>query len=395
LLSMRSTAAAALTVLVGVLTGTPWARAADEAPPRKEKGVDAIGVPLLSYNSDLGVGIGAVGGSYVYSPGYRPYRHGIAVQAFFTTLGVQNHWLRYDGPRLLGSARVEARIEYKRELYSPYYGPGNLSSPQFEGNLQDRQFHFDKLAPAAWVRLRTKPLGEDSSFQPYVGYGYRYTRVSTYDESLLTRERPRGAEGGPTGQAVFGLLWDTRDDESDTTRGGAEEISFRLAADPTGSAYDYVGVTVSERRFFQLGSPRLVLGLRGAVDVLTGDVPFFEWSSIGGLAGGEGIGGMSSVRGVFRNRYGGNYKAYVNSELRFYPWEFPLWGQPVKVGGLAFVDLGRVWHPGTENGRWNDWHPGAGAGLRLARRAAVIRVDYGVALEDWRQGLYVTFGHMF
>jgi hypothetical protein len=40
-------------------------------------------------------------------------------------------------------------------------------------------------------------------------------------------------------------------------------------------------------------------------------------------------------------------------------------------------------------------HPGLGAGVRLARRAAVLRFDYALATETWRQGVYVTFGHMF
>jgi outer membrane protein assembly factor BamA len=389
---MMTRAFFALIILLGL--GATTARA-ESPPPRKEKGFDAIGVPLLSYNSDLGVGVGAVGGSYVYSPGYKPYRHGIAVQAFFTTMGVQNHWLRYDGPRLLGGARFEARVEYRRELYSPYYGPGNIAVPTFNGDLKDKTYNYDKTAPGAWVRLRTFPLGEDSSFSPYIGYGLRYTDIRPYDQSLLLAQKPIGTQGGMIGQVLLGVQWDTRDDENDTTQGGVEDISVRVAAEPTGSQYNFLGVTLTERRFFQLGTPKLILGLRGTLDYQMGEVPFFEWASIGGLAGGEGIGGMSTVRGVYRNRYSGNFKVVANTELRFYPFDFPLWGQPVKVGGLLFFDTGRVWHPNTPNGKWNDWHPGMGAGLRLARRAAVIRIDYGVSVEEWRQGFYVTFGHMF
>ena len=54
-------------------------------------------------------GYGAVGGVYVYSPGKRPFAHAISAQTFFTTRGVQNHFLRYDGPELFGNVRVEAR----------------------------------------------------------------------------------------------------------------------------------------------------------------------------------------------------------------------------------------------------------------------------------------------
>src|SRR5689334_13028154 len=79
----------------------------------KERGFDAIALPLVSYNSDLGLGLGAVGGMYLYAPGYRPYRHGIALQAFITTRGVQNHWIRYDGPNLFSGLRFELRAEFR------------------------------------------------------------------------------------------------------------------------------------------------------------------------------------------------------------------------------------------------------------------------------------------
>jgi outer membrane protein assembly factor BamA len=84
-----------------------------------------------------------------------------------------------------------------------------------------------------------------------------------------------------------------------------------------------------------------------------------------------------------------------NTELRVQAFRFPLLGEPVRVGGLVLFDMGRVWHPGTDNGPWHRVHPGLGAGVRLARRAAVLRLDYALATETWRQGIYVSFGHMF
>jgi outer membrane protein assembly factor BamA len=362
---------------------------------RKERGFDALGVPLVSYNSDVGFGYGAVGGAYFYSPGYKPYRHGVALQAFFTTGGVQNHWLRYDGPQFFKGARIEARLEWRRELFTPYYGPGNVASPEFDNDFSDLNYNYDRVSPGGWVRVRTHPLGQDHPFQQYFGYGYKWNDIRPYPGSLLERDQPVGIAGGSTGQLLFGLLWDTRNDESDPTQGGLEEVSLRLSAEPTGSRYQFGGVTLAERRFWTLGSPRFVFAQRLALDLLFGDVPFFEWTGTGGINYLEGIGGMSSVRGVPRNRYGGNLKVISNSELRFYPYEFQLFGAPVKVGGLAFFDLGRAWHPGVDDGEWYNWHPGVGAGVRLVRRAAVVRFDYAFAPEEVRHGVYVTFGHMF
>src|SRR5687767_7037424 len=43
----------------------------------RDSGVDAAAFPIVSYNSDIGLGFGAVAGAYIYGPGFRPYRHGI------------------------------------------------------------------------------------------------------------------------------------------------------------------------------------------------------------------------------------------------------------------------------------------------------------------------------
>lgn len=373
----------------------PTPQVVAEAPAKKEKKVDAIGIPLLSFNSDQGVGFGAVGGAYFYEPGYKPYRHGLAANIFFTNRGVQNHWLRYDGPRFFGRNRVELRLEYRRELLAPWYGLGNVSSPEFSGDVTDKRYNYERLSPGAWVRVRGQPFGDNHPFQPYVGYQYRWTRVDTYAGSVLAQERPVGIEGGSTGQLMAGFTWDTRDDENDPTRGGQEEVSLRGATAVTGSNYNFWGFTLTERRFFRLGSPRIIFAQRFTADGVLGNAPFYEFANVGGLAQPEGIGGMSSVRGVPRNRYAGDVKVFSNSELRFYAFDFPLFGEPVKVGGLALVDFGRVWQPGTEDGEWYSWHPGVGAGVRLARKAAVFRFDWAYAPESSRNALYFAFGHMF
>ncbi|KFE67242.1 Omp85 family outer membrane protein [Hyalangium minutum] len=363
-------------------------------PASKDGSVDGIALPLLSFNSDFGVGYGVVGGMYIYGDGRQPYQHGLGAQVFFTSRGVQNHYLRYDGPRLLGPLRVEGRFEYKREFQSPFYGAGNRSASEFTGNVKDAWYNYDKGSPGAWLRLRGKPWGEDHPFQAYAGYSWRYTRVSPYEASMLAEMQPLGIEGGSTGQILLGALWDTRDNESDPSTGGAEELALRISGHTTGSRYRYAGVTLSERRYFRLGS-RFIFAQRVSLDMLFGDVPFFEWSTTGGVNFTEGVGGMSSVRGIERNRFVGNIKVFSNTELRFHALDLRILGQPMKLGMAAFLDLGRVWHPGVTDGAWHEWHPGAGAGLRVTRRAAVIRVDYALSTETGGQRFYMNYGHMF
>ncbi|HEX5746951.1 MAG TPA: BamA/TamA family outer membrane protein [Archangium sp.] len=391
---LLTTLATATAAPPDALPAAPTATAPAEQPAKKEKGIDAIAIPLLSYNSDQGFTYGGVAGAYLYSPGYIPYRHAISLQAMFTSRGQQSHYLRYDGPRLIGPMRLEFRLEYRRELRSPFYGAGNVSAQDFNGDETQERFNYTKNAPGAWVRLRGRPWGENHPFQSYVGYSWRYTEVDPFEASVLAQLKPEGIQGGATGQITAGVLWDTRDNESDPVRGGVEEVSLRVSGTATGSRYQYAGVTLSERRYWQLG-PRFILAQRVTLDMLFGQVPFFEWVNTGGVSSSEGIGGMSSVRGIERNRFAGNIKAFTNTELRYRAFDFNLFGSPVIAGAVGFVDLGRVWHPGVENGPWWKWHPGVGAGLRLARRAAVVRFDWAMSPETGRQRIYLNFGHMF
>jgi len=101
-------------------TQVPKPRGMSGDVPRKRSGLDGAGVAPVSFNPDTGFGYGAVGGIYLSSPGYVPYRYALAAQVFFTTRGVQSHWLRFDAPDLLPRLRLEVRAEQSRELFSPW-----------------------------------------------------------------------------------------------------------------------------------------------------------------------------------------------------------------------------------------------------------------------------------
>lgn len=384
------------------LIATVWAvgqaRGAEGEKHERDEGVDIAGVPLLSFNSDTGVGFGAVGGAFFYGPGYRPYQHALSAQIFFTTFGIQGHYLAYDAPRLLGPIRVEAHLEFHRELYTPFYGAGNDTVPgETLDEAKTRLGYLGTLA-TLWVRFRLRPFGEGHPFQLYAGYQYGRNSVRPYPDSIIRNLQPPGAAGGDNPHVLGGILWDTRDDEMDATKGSYAELSGRMARKWTNSEFEYQGLSVSFRKYVPIFTPKFLLALHAAGDHLWGNVPFWEWVNFGGISHFEGIGGQHTVRGVPRDRYQGNTKVFGNAELRFYVIEFPALGATIKIGGDVFFDTGRVWHPGVPDGKLfqaSGWHSGAGGGLRLARRAAVIRADYGVELGTGRQAIYLTFGQLF
>ncbi|MGI5862891.1 MAG: BamA/TamA family outer membrane protein [Myxococcales bacterium] len=363
---------------------------ADE-PSQPERRFDALAIPLVSYNTDEGFGLGLAGGAYFYRRGTEPYAHAVAAQVFFTTGGIQSHFLRYDGPEFLGSSlRLEGRLSYRAEKFDPFYGLGNASSPGLAIELRTPAFSYRSRQAGGWIRVRLG--GERPNPRPYAGYEFAYTLVRPYPGSVLEQEAPLGLDGGPTGRLLAGLLWDTRDNEGDPRSGGTTDLALRVANKATASRYDFGRLDVVLTRFAPLGA-RFVLAARLSFDWAFGDVPFFELPYVGGLYQTEGIGGMSSVRGLPRDRYVGELKVLGNAELRATLVDFFFFGATTSLRAVAFVDGGRVWSDSGAAANGAGLHGGAGVGLRLVRGAAALRFDYGVSAEF--QAIYLTFGQVF
>ncbi|HCF62630.1 MAG TPA: hypothetical protein DFS52_32160, partial [Myxococcales bacterium] len=166
--------------------------AADEppvGPPQPERRFDALAIPLVAYNTDEGFGLGLVGGAYLYRRGVEPYAHAVAAEVFFTTGGIQSHFLRYDGPDFLGSSlRLEGRLSYRAERFDPFYGLGNASSPDLAVELRTPAFSYRSRRAGGWARVR---LGrERSNPRPYAGYEFDYTIVHPYPGSALAQQAP-------------------------------------------------------------------------------------------------------------------------------------------------------------------------------------------------------------
>jgi hypothetical protein len=377
-------------------TGTPTEAVAQPQKPSS----NIVLLPILTYNSDTGLGIGVAGEFFWYGANPDPqtgYAHRLSAQVMFTTGGVQSHFFTYDGPHLLGPVRLEAHLEFNKDLYAPYYGPGNQSLAGVAIPSDNKFTSYKSTFPVAWIRFSARPFGDSPAIEPFLEYRYQSTSVDPYADSLLTQQNPIGLKGGHTSKLIVGFLHDTRDSETVTTSGGVEEIATALALPKLVSDYTYGVITLSERRFFSLWTRRLVLAGRVMFDAQIGESPFFEWNRIDGIEDTDGIGGMSTVRGVPRDRYQGKVKLVANAELRFLPFSFHAFGRDLDLGGVAFYDIGRVWHPGSPqgDGYLALWHPGAGGGLRFVAGDAVVRLDVGEDLSLHRLGVYFAFGQQF
>ena len=135
-------------------------------------------------------------------------------------------------------------------------------------------------------------------------------------QSLISREQPRGFQGGLLSAAQLSLSWDSRDREPDTLQGVWIEASGRLSHPSLLSDWSYQGVNLTYRHYIPLSrAPHIIYAHRIGVDQQWGAPPYFQRGMMGGTQWTE-LGGNSTLRGYKFGRFRSNLSLYLSQELR-------------------------------------------------------------------------------
>jgi outer membrane protein insertion porin family len=195
-----------------------------------------------------------------------------------------------------------------------------------------------------------------------------------------------------TSDLLFAVVYDSRNDVLNATRGTYLRAETDLASSRLGGTNDFVRVELDWRGYVRFGGDLAAgLNLRPGWIRPTGDateVPVSERF----LAGGEG-----SVRGFPRDSIGpldmsgrpvgGRVRAIARGELRFRIYR--------GLGGVLFADAGQVSGAVSEF-RARDLAVGAGLGLRFGTRLGVLRLDAAIPVsEDGKPQFYFSVGQAF
>lgn len=416
--------------------GEPLASLDPEAPPeeRWEPGV----LPVLSYDSDLGFGFGAIGVLARFEPGYDPYRLRLqaAVQATVAVddaaderFPYHDDYVRMDMPGLIGDRlRLQAEIAFNKLATTGYYGFGQRSlSIDFPDDVLDdsetarRFYQYDKTALSLDLFARFTPFkiekpGEDPRLELYDGTHAAYYWIDRYPGSKLQadvrhrfeesapgralRELLHGASDHPRIAKSFGILWDDRDHEFAPDSGSSTELGVRLSPGVTDSL-SYSRLHLGTRWFAPILRNHLVFAHRAAFDVLPGHPPVDEMSQIGVLFP-EDFGGSTTLRGVPLRRFHGRMKLLGQVEVRgSFPW-FEILEQRFQIGLVGFVDAGHVWADFEDQPSLDldferpPFTLGTGGGLRIRwADTFILRIDGAYSPTERTPGVYLDIGHAF
>jgi hypothetical protein len=369
-------------------------------------GIELAGLPVLSFDSDEGVGYGALAEVYEYGDGsLAPYEWMLQSRVFLTTRGRRDVTLFMDAPHLLPEGwRVNGFVGVEKRITTPYFGIGNAST--YDESLDDPEgpdphyYDFGRLRRSALFNLQRNLTG--TPLWALFGAGLVSTRVDPTPEDEGTTLFAADAGGGANTETYWtnylraGLVWDTRDRETGPRTGSWVEVVVQWVDESLGADVAFTRWSVIDRRYYSL-TDRLVFAHRYALQGARGDVPLHQLQRVQtSFKQGEGLGGSSTVRGLPKNRYAGKGMLFWNAELRWRVVDFTAAGRSFHAALSGFVDQGRVWSGGVRLSElFSDLHRGFGGGAHLGMgENFVASVDVAHSSEAGYP-IYLSLGYLY
>ena len=186
--------------------------------------------PDVSYNSDIGLNLGAFCDFFYYGDGtdYPNFQHHIAVSGAWATKGSWYLHGLFDSKTLIRGARVTGSLTYRDASMNNFYGFNGLHSPYFSEmdlNQDTREAYYtDHRQVLRAVATVQKPIRGKLNWM--AGALLRSVRISDFDlknyDNQITLYRdyravnlihPDEALGGTSLEGRVGLTYDSRDVE--------------------------------------------------------------------------------------------------------------------------------------------------------------------------------------
>ena len=382
-------------------------------------------LPVVGFDSDLGFQYGLCCDIFNYGDGtnYPQYNYKINVEASTYTKGSSILRTYGDFKNLIPDGKLFFDLTYFNAPKFGFYGyngyvtpydpnrivpavPGTLPSDaksgyyfmsrnQFRAVASARKTIVDNLSAAvglAFYHITTDRL----NLKDYDG------QVTLYDEYVkdgLIRENEK--DGGNVTQLRAGVVYDSRDHDSDPTTGENIEASLIYAPDfIDGNGYSNLGFHLSMSQYRSYFSDRITLAYRFLAQVnLWGEIPYYFTNNINSMffrkMYTEGIGGNASVRGINRNGVLGEGFAMVNAEVRWRIYDFKFINQNWQIATNPFFDAGMTIQPyrleeqknlGLYSGIDDGPHCTAGIGFKLIMNHNMVVSFEGAKPFDQNDG---------
>ncbi|MGZ3883888.1 MAG: Omp85 family outer membrane protein [Bacteroidia bacterium] len=347
---------------------------------KKEK-IYFTALPDFSFDPLNGFGAGVQGSLFFTGAktdsmfAYTPYKSRLNLDVFYTTHNQYEIHADFDAPYIFNTAwrfRSEAAFEVnpnllyfgntEQTLKALSYYPDNDSTkaPVTNASYQDynnslkgtSQLFNTYLEREFVINASIERSFFEGKMRTLIGYEFsNVSNTSLAGNSLLSRDFQAGKILGYGTNLIsfvhLGLIYDTRDLETDPSKGMVAEITDELSLKPLGSQLNF-NKTFVHFNFYKKLLPgsfkKLVFAARLAMGYTQGDAPFYEyrhqWSSDEHV---EGLGGGTTLRGFKQARFLSRVLAFSNIELRYRFTQFNAAKQHFALSAVPFFDVGGVY----------------------------------------------------
>jgi len=331
----------------------------DEDLINKKEGYYVTGVPDISSDPVNGFGVGIEGSLFFNGKRsdpffqYTPYRSKLDIALFYTTKQQRELKVAYDVPYIFNTKwrlRMEAAYEVNPNLL--YFGKDETSLNELQHGGKSYN-NFDAYDAALSNRRPGASAGEaavvtdkfyntyqkeeaifnmsaehsylDSKLRLLSGYEIAWVNISTFENKLSDANDLGGSSvSTPNGLSKLkddnnqnkisgyganlismfqlGIVYDTRDLETDPSKGVFGEVTNEYSNAAIGSTFNFNKTFIHGKFYTQLFPSifkRLIFASRLGVGYTAGDAPFYEyqdeWSSEGSI---EGLGGGAHDKGL-------------------------------------------------------------------------------------------------
>ncbi len=321
-------------------------------------------MPNVSYNSDIGLNLGAFCDFFHYGDGsvYPNFLHHISLTAAWATKGAWYFYGMFESQALIPGIRLSASVTYRDATMNNFYGFNGIYSPF------DEQKDLNADTRTAFYTNRKRFYRSAVTFQGEIygrlnwvaGAVYRYVKVSDFnlknydsgnslylkyiDNDLIHADE---AGGGHSMELKAGVTYDSRDIELAPHRGIYAEACLLGNADLSRWKYNYAQLVLHWRHFVPLGTERIIWAYHlGFQQRIAGEIPFYNLNELSTLnyqyEEYSGLGSRYTIRGYRYNSIAAEGYAWGNFELRVTPFCFDLWKQHFDIVLNPFVDLALI-----------------------------------------------------
>ena len=328
--------------------------------------------PDVSYNSDIGLNLGAFCDFFYYGDGtdYPNFQHHIAVSGAWATKGSWYLHGLFDSKTLVKGARVTGSLTYRDASMNPFYGFNGLKSPYFpemDLNPDTRTAYYtDHRQVVRAAATFQKPV--KGKLNAMAGAVFRHVRIQDFDlknydnvTTLYSDYRKAGliredeAAGGNSLEGRIGLTYDNRDIEWVPNKGVYGELYVNGDLDLSHKKYHYAQLVGHFRHYVPIIFGRLTFAYHlGLQHQIAGEMPWYSLNEISTLTYQyeeyEGMGSRYTVRGYRLDRLTAAGYAWGNFELRAKVLQFNLFRQHFDLVINPFFDVASI----TRKYRWEE-----------------------------------------